>query len=181
MKRRTGTDEHPAISVRTAAGTVCLSFSRKGITAIDLPRTAGGGVTVKSAARAESACLLSVGRKAAVLLRRYFSGKRVNFDLPVDLGRATEFQKAVWRAAAKIPYGKTRSYAWVAKKIGRPKAARAVGQALGANPVPVIIPCHRVISSAGTLGGFSGGLPMKRRLLAIEAGRPACAAADRRK
>ncbi len=80
----------------------------------------------------------------------------------------TQFQKAVWRATAGIPYGETRSYAWVAKRIGNPRAVRAVGQALGANPVPIIIPCHRVIGSSGKLCGFAGGLALKQRLLELE-------------
>jgi len=79
-------------------------------------------------------------KKTAKRLQQYFSGRRVLFDLPLDLSYYTPFQRAVWKAAATIPYGETRSYAWIAKKIGRPKAARAVGQALGANPVPVLIP-----------------------------------------
>ncbi len=80
----------------------------------------------------------------------------------------TRFQKAVWRATAGISYGETRSYAWVAKKIGNPRAVRAVGQALGANPVPIIIPCHRVIGSSGKLCGFADGLGMKKMLLELE-------------
>jgi len=110
-------------------------------------------------------------RKAAVNLREYFSGDRVLFDLPFDMRYYTQFQKAVWRATAGIPYGETRSYAWVAKKIGNRRAVRAVGQALGANPVPIIIPCHRVIGSSGKLCGFAGGLTMKRKLLELEAGK----------
>jgi O6-methylguanine-DNA--protein-cysteine methyltransferase len=79
-------------------------------------------------------------KKTVKLLEQYFSGRRVAFDLPLDLGYYTPFQQAVWKAAATIPYGETRSYAWIAKKKGKPKAARAVGQALGANPVPILIP-----------------------------------------
>jgi methylated-DNA-[protein]-cysteine S-methyltransferase len=79
-------------------------------------------------------------KKTVKLLQQYFSGRRVSFDLPLDLSYYTPFQRAVWKAAATIPYGETRSYAWIAKKIGKPKAARAVGQALGANPVPILIP-----------------------------------------
>ena len=78
--------------------------------------------------------------RAKKLLKKYFSGEPVSFDLPLDLGYRTPFQQAVWRAAAEIPYGQTRSYAWIAKKIKNPKAVRAVGQALGANPIPIIIP-----------------------------------------
>jgi methylated-DNA-[protein]-cysteine S-methyltransferase len=107
--------------------------------------------------------------KAVKLLTRYFSGESVSFDLPLDLRYYTPFQQAVWKAAAAIPSGETQSYAWIAKRIRNPKASRAVGQALGANPVPIIIPCHRVISSAGTMGGYSGGLGMKKKLLELEA------------
>jgi len=106
--------------------------------------------------------------KAVRLLQKYFSGKRVSFDLLLDTRSYTPFQQAVWQAAAEIPSGETRSYAWIAKKIKNPRAVRAVGQALGANPIPIIIPCHRVISSAGTLGGYAGGLLMKQRLLELE-------------
>ncbi len=107
-------------------------------------------------------------RKAGTNLRKYFSGKRVLFDLPLDIRYYTRFQRAVWRATAGIPYGETRSYAWVAERIGNPRAVRAVGRALGANPVPVIIPCHRVIGSSGKLCGFAGGLELKQKLLALE-------------
>ncbi|HEX9020637.1 MAG TPA: methylated-DNA--[protein]-cysteine S-methyltransferase [Nitrospirota bacterium] len=105
---------------------------------------------------------------AAALLRKYFAGERVLFDVPLDLRYYTPFQQAVWRAVAEIPQGETRTYAWVAKRIGKPAACRAAGQAVGANPVPIFIPCHRVISSAGTLGGFSGGPGMKKKLLELE-------------
>lgn len=107
--------------------------------------------------------------KAVKNLQHYFSGERVSFDLPVDVGYYTAFQQAVWKATAAIPFGETRSYGWIAKRIRNPKAVRAIGQALGANPIPIIVPCHRVISSTGTLGGFSGGIGMKKRLLALEA------------
>ena len=89
--------------------------------------------------------------------------------MPLDLSAGTQFQQQVWQALRTIPRGETRSYAWVARQIGRPKAARAVGAACGANPVLLLVPCHRVVASDGTLGGFSCGLPLKRRLLALEA------------
>jgi methylated-DNA-[protein]-cysteine S-methyltransferase len=98
----------------------------------------------------------------------YFSGRRVNFPDKLDLSEATSFQREVWEAARQIPYGQTRSYVWVARQIGKPGAARAVGQALGRNPLPIIIPCHRVVASNGSLGGFSGGLEIKRFLLELE-------------
>jgi methylated-DNA-[protein]-cysteine S-methyltransferase len=163
------------VALTTPLGRIGLLFSDKGIVRIDLAsehRRRG-----RDTGRPRSA----VERRASKLLRQYAGGRDVAFYLPLDLGKATSFQRAVWRATASIPYGETRSYAWVAKRVGRPHAARAVGQALGANPVPIIIPCHRVISSSGGLGGFSGGLSMKRRLLDREAGRTGGAERRRRK
>jgi len=101
--------------------------------------------------------------------RIYFGGHRVTFPDQLDLSGATTFQRQVWEITRLIPYGETRSYAWVAQQIGQPRAVRAVGQALGKNPLPIIIPCHRVITSNGKLGGFSGGVKMKKRLLSLEA------------
>ncbi len=101
-------------------------------------------------------------------LRAYFDGHEVNFPDKLDLSGATPFQQEVWQAARLISYGKTRSYAWVAVKVGDARAARAVGQALGRNPLPVIIPCHRVLAADGGLGGFSGGIEVKRFLLSLE-------------
>ncbi|HEX9897208.1 MAG TPA: methylated-DNA--[protein]-cysteine S-methyltransferase [Dehalococcoidales bacterium] len=101
-------------------------------------------------------------------LTEYFSGKRSQFSGELDYGQATPFQKQVWEATRAIPYGETRSYSWVANRIGKPAAVRAVGQALGKNPLPIIVPCHRVIASNGTLCGFGGGLEMKRNLLRLE-------------
>ena len=101
-------------------------------------------------------------------LRYYFSGHRVDFTDKLDLSGATAFQQEVWEATRLIPYGETRSYRWVAEQIEKPKALRAVGQALGKNPLPIIVPCHRVLASNGQLGGFTGGIDMKRRLLHLE-------------
>jgi len=106
-------------------------------------------------------------RKVREMLDSYFEGKSVEFNLPFDL-RGTDFQRSVWAEISKIGYGKTVSYGSIAKAVGRPKASRAVGNAVGSNPIPLIIPCHRVIHSDGTLGGFGGGLPLKRRLLKLE-------------
>jgi O-6-methylguanine DNA methyltransferase len=103
-------------------------------------------------------------------LRQYAAGKSVRWNVPVDLSAGTDFQRKVWLALTRIPRGETRSYGWVARKVGRPGASRAVGAACGANPIPVIIPCHRVIAGDGSLGGFGGGLLMKRRLLDLEKG-----------
>jgi len=109
-------------------------------------------------------------RRIAVALQRYFAGKRVVFRLPLAGGCGTPFQRAVWRALREIPYGEVRTYGEVARTIGKPGAARAVGNACGANPWPIIVPCHRVVASDG-LGGYSAGPRWKRLLLTIE--RPA--------
>ena len=101
-------------------------------------------------------------------LRAYFDGHSVDFPDRLDFSGATPFQHSVWQAARLIPYGETHSYAWVAGQIGKPDAARAVGQALGRNPLPIIIPCHRVLAADGGLGGFSGGIKVKRFLLSME-------------
>ncbi len=102
-------------------------------------------------------------------LKVYFSGHRATFPDELDLSQATPFQGEVWEMTRLIPYGETRSYLWVAEQIKRPGAVRAVGQALSRNPLPVIVPCHRVVASDGKLGGFSGGVEMKRYLLWLEA------------
>ncbi len=101
-------------------------------------------------------------------LRAYFSGEQVTFPDELDLSAATPFQHTVWQKTRLIPYGETRSYGWVAGQIKQPGAARAVGQALGRNPLPVIIPCHRVVASDGKLGGYTGGLETKEYLLRLE-------------
>ncbi len=103
-----------------------------------------------------------------VQLAEYFSGKRKDFDLPLKLA-GTEFQVSVLEALQGIPYGQTTSYGAIAKQIGRPKAVRAVGAANGRNPIPIIVPCHRVIGSSGDLTGFGGGLDTKEALLRLEA------------
>jgi methylated-DNA-[protein]-cysteine S-methyltransferase len=100
-------------------------------------------------------------------LNEYFAGDLKEFNLPLA-PEGTPFQVSVWSALRTIPYGETISYAQLAKRIGNPKAVRAVGRANGANPLPIIIPCHRVIGSDGDLTGFGGGLPIKIKLLAIE-------------
>jgi len=102
-------------------------------------------------------------------MRDYLAGKVVGFPDKLDLSWASLFQTSVWEITQSIPHGETRTYYWVADKLGMPKAARAVGQALARNPVPIIVPCHRVICRDGSLGGFGGGEDVKRLLLEIEA------------
>ena len=107
----------------------------------------------------------------AEALRCFFAGEMVEFAVPIDWGGYTDFQVAVWHACRRIPYGQTRSYGSLAAHVGAPRAARAVGTVMKRNPCPIIVPCHRVIASDGTLGGYSGsgGVDLKRRLLMMEA------------
>lgn len=101
-------------------------------------------------------------------LDEYFSGARRKFDLPLDISKGTTFYREVWRLVQAIPYGRTRTYSMIAESLGRPHASRAVGQANGRNPIPIVIPCHRVIGKDGTLTGYAYGLDIKEALLAIE-------------
>ena len=110
--------------------------------------------------------LLSEGKRQVL---EYLAGKRRVFDLPLA-PRGTEFSRSVWRALEAIPYGETRSYRDIAQAVGRPRAVRAVGQANHNNPIPIIIPCHRVVGANGSLTGYGGGLDMKKHLLRLEAG-----------
>lgn len=107
-------------------------------------------------------------RQAAQQLSDYFVGRRQSFELPLDLSHGTAFQQAVWQALLAIPFGETTSYGELARRIGRPTAVRALGAAVGSNPVSIIVPCHRVIGSDGSLTGYAGGLDRKIALLKRE-------------
>ena len=109
-----------------------------------------------------------MGRQLVRELAAYFRGDTNRFLTPLDLDSGTPFQQKVWKELQRIPHGRTVSYGELARRVGAPKAARAVGQAVGANPIPILIPCHRVIRSNGELGGFSAGLEIKRWLLRHE-------------
>jgi len=119
---------------------------------------------VDGASRNDSNAVL---RETTRQLRAYFAGSLRVFDVPLDM-QGTAFQKRVWSELLRIPYGQTRSYMQIAMATGAPEAVRAVGAANGANPIPIIVPCHRVIGSNGKLTGYGGGLPLKRRLLELE-------------
>ena len=131
----------------TPLGWAGVGIYEKGVCRIVLPRGSKKAVQSELAKVKGAPSRPAVSRSAdrdikrtVKLIQQYFSGRRVSFDLPLDLSSFTPFQRAVWKAAASIPYGETRSYAWIAKRIGRPNAARAVGQAMGANPVPILVP-----------------------------------------
>ncbi len=153
----------------TPAGRVGILGSTSGLRRVTLPGRSSRDIRQLLGVRTNQAAL-SPDHFHSLMERlgAYFTGNKEAFPDCLDLSAATDFQRAVWEATRLIPYGETRSYAWVAEQIEKPKAVRAVGQALGRNPMPVVIPCHRVLASNGGLGGFSGGLAMKRYLLLLE-------------
>ncbi|RIV36394.1 methylated-DNA--[protein]-cysteine S-methyltransferase [Micromonospora radicis] len=111
-----------------------------------------------------------VSRRAVAELRAYFTGELTEFGVPINVPRGSEFERAVWREMTRIPYGETLTYGEVARRVGDPGAARAVGVACNRNPIPVVVPCHRIIGAGGKLVGFGGGLDRKVKLLELEAG-----------
>lgn len=141
-------------------------FSEKGLSALRLP-TAGAHPGRMTVLHSSTNDLRVWALNAA--LERYFSGLREDFSsVPIDLESGTPFQRSVWEAARAVPWGQAETYGLLARRIGNPRAARAVGQALGANPIPILVPCHRFIASDGRLGGFGCGLDWKRELLRVE-------------
>ena len=164
MKSKQKLQNNPVRNVLVVAspvGRLRLVASDKGLVAIDVRNNAGQVVTAKDSSA--QAILLKTKKQ----LEQYFAGKRTSFDIALDLV-GTEFQVQAWRALCRIPFGKTISYGQQAASIKKPKAFRAVGSANGKNPIPIIVPCHRVVAGDGSLGGYSLGLKMKKQLLALE-------------
>lgn len=151
--RRAAELELMALNGNVGAGLIPARLKREGVNPSPTQQAQAGAIHLKAA-------------RAAI--RAYLAGKARSFALPLDWGDHSPFQMKVWGVLRGIPYGRVRSYGWVARKIGKPRAARAVGAACGANPVPLLVPCHRVVAGDGSLGGFSGGLPNKKRLLKLE-------------
>ena len=154
-----------ALTFKTPWGWMAVTASDKGLTAVDLSTRRRRTASEPHQTRDGTTAFLI---EAQTQLLAYIEGTRREFSLPLDLSAGTPFQRKVWKAISAIPYGRVRSYQWVAARVGGRQYARAVGMALGANPVPVLVPCHRIIAHDGTLGGFGCGLPMKRRLLRLE-------------
>ena len=153
----------------TSWGWIAYGLSDSGLLALTLPQV--------DRLSAEESLILQVGhadfskdRTDSIQgqIGEYFKGVRNSFDIPLDMSLGTPFQQKVWNATARVSYGEQRSYAWVSQKIGSPQAMRAVGSALGSNPLAIIVPCHRIVRSDGELGGYGGGLALKRRLLRLE-------------
>lgn len=153
----------------TNRGWIGILASKAGILAVTLPQPAQPQAFNSLGEKAKQAVLSpeSFG-DLAERFQAYYRGKKTTFPDKLDFSSATPFQKQVWETARLIPYGETRSYGWVAGQIGKPLAARAVGNALGKNPFLIVVPCHRVIAGDGGLGGFGGGLEIKQTLLELE-------------
>ncbi|MBV9120990.1 MAG: methylated-DNA--[protein]-cysteine S-methyltransferase [Chloroflexi bacterium] len=155
-------------------GELTLYGTERGLLALALPRHSREGIESWIERVTSSGLLLTddgVLNDAAGQIEAFLAGTRRGFDLALDI-RGTAFQRAVWDAVARVPYGGTSTYAKVACAIGRPLAVRAVGAANGANPLPIVIPCHRITGSNGSLTGYGGGLDLKARLLALEGAPP---------
>jgi methylated-DNA-[protein]-cysteine S-methyltransferase len=138
-------------------GPVTVASTDKGLASIHFGKKVPSGVVADESGKSEGVKQLS----------EYFEGKRTRFELPLDID-GTPFQKSVWTELLRIPYGETRSYGDIAKALGKPAAARAVGMANHNNPVAIVIPCHRVVGQNGSLTGYAGGLHLKEQLLSIE-------------
>lgn len=157
-------------TIETTAGRFGAVLSDRGLCRLTLPTEPVSLCEAWADRWVPGARRISDARQLADLaaqLRAYLAGERRAFDLPLD-PRGTPFQLAVWQALQGIPYGETRSYADLAAALGRPRAVRAVGRANATNPVPILVPCHRVIGKGGGLTGYAGGLEVKQRLLALE-------------
>ncbi len=146
-----------------------IAFSDKGISALVLPKKDLMSVQLELTNILPDDFLVQVSPPEQIknIFNDYFRSRKVDFNSIDIIANGTSFEQNVWNACRKIPYGEVRSYSWIAKEIGKPSASRAVGNALNKNPIPIIVPCHRVISTSG-LGGFAEGLKMKRMLLELE-------------
>jgi methylated-DNA-[protein]-cysteine S-methyltransferase len=151
-------------------GPLLLAATPRGLVRLNLPTYDPEETLEELAARVSPRVLEAPTRldRARRELDLYFEGKLTEFDLPIDWQLTDGFRKKVQRAINRIPYGQTRSYTEVARSAGNERAVRAAGSACGANPIPIIVPCHRVLRSGGALGGYGGGLPMKEALLKLE-------------
>jgi O-6-methylguanine DNA methyltransferase len=160
--------------VDTELGLLRVVSSARGLVYVELPKSSGRGLAGWMKSHAPGAKLLegyAPNRAAAKQLDEFADGKRRTFDISLDL-RGTPFQIAVYDEVARVPFGQTATYAQIATRIGRPSATRAVGAANGANPLPLVIPCHRIVGASGKLTGYAGGVELKARLLALESDVP---------
>ena len=151
-------------------GPLLLAATRRGVVRIGLPTQDGDALLAELATRVSPRVLEAPARLDEVRreLDLYFEGRLRDFDLPLDWQLSRDFRRRALRAVARIPYGKTRTYTQVATSAGNALAVRAAGSACGTNPIPIVVPCHRVLRTGGALGGYGGGLPMKEALLELE-------------
>ncbi len=154
---------------QTKIGWIGLAWTSRGILWLVLPRGSRAEVLRELQSEFADGVFTSAPADLTKELIEYAEGKRREFDMPLDWSLVKPFQRAVLTMALKIPFGETRTYGWIARAIGKPRAARAVGRALATNPIPLILPCHRVVGSDGSLTGYGGGLPLKKKLLEMEA------------
>lgn len=154
--------------VETAAGWTGIEVTEQGIKRLTLPEKNRDSALAALGIEEKDITHEAGGAGLADRLKHFFLGEPVVFKEGLDLTSATEFQQQVYQAACAIPHGQTVSYGELAKRLGKPGAGRAVGRALGANPLPIIIPCHRVVGADGSLTGFTGGLDTKKKLLDLE-------------
>jgi len=160
---------YPArVVFKTKVGWVAVLTSEKGLKRITFPQPTAMQARKTLGAEMPDAPDITLFINTINRLKAYFLSKKTTFPDVCNLSEATPFQRRVWEITRRIPYGETRSYRWVAAQMGKENAARAVGQALAKNPIPIIIPCHRVLTSTGSLGGYSGGLGWKSFLLKLE-------------
>jgi len=148
------------MTIDTPVGPILIEGDESGVSLIEI------GTSEGSTTGAQPGSSTPVAR-AARQLQAYFAGERCDFSVPLS-PKGTEFQRRVWHELERIPYGRTISYGELAKRVGNPNASRAVGAANGANPLPIVVPCHRVIGANGTLTGFGAGIDVKAKLLEIE-------------
>ncbi len=156
----------------SAVGPLWVAVGPGGVAAIHFGREPGDA-ELRRLVRVFGPSIVPDGRRTTPVFReldQYLAGRRRSFDTDFDLRGLTPFQLRVLRATSRLPYGEVATYAQIAKRAGNDRASRAAGAAVGANPIPIVVPCHRVIASDGTLGGYGGGLDVKRRLLALERG-----------
>jgi methylated-DNA-[protein]-cysteine S-methyltransferase len=156
------------LPVSTRDGKFIAHYSEKGLAELNFPQVGSARRADRTSQRDVPTKIAKWHRATETALKKILAGDKPKKFPPLDWNGATEFQKSVWRQMQKIALGKTKSYGEIASAIGKPKAVRAVGGACGANPVPVLVPCHRVLAANKKLGGFSGGLDWKRKLLARE-------------
>jgi methylated-DNA-[protein]-cysteine S-methyltransferase len=151
-------------------GPLLLATTPRGLIRVGLPNQDADELLVELAERVSPRVLEAPSRLDEVRreLDLYFEGKLEHFDLPLDWQLSGDFRRKVLRAISRIPYGQTRSYTQMATSAGNKRAVRAAGTACGSNPIPIVVPCHRVLRTSGALGGYGGGLPMKEGLLRLE-------------